>query len=495
MKPIVLCILDGFGIGDDNDQSNAIAKAQMPNYQHIINNYPNSQLLTSGLAVGLPDGQIGNSEVGHITIGAGRVVYQDLPRINLAIADNSLAQNSDILAFITHLKSNNLPCHIAGLCSDGGVHSHIEHILYLAKIINDNGINLFLHLFCDGRDVAQKSILQYLQYFDGYNIATISGRYYSMDRDNKIDRTSLATKAILQGTVDDSNRFSSASQAVQYYYDRQITDEFILPSVIGNYQGVDAGSGLIFANFRADRARQISHSLAESNKFSKALALTEYSQQLNSFYKVLFPPQQIVNSLPQVLSDYGLKQLRIAETEKYAHVSFFFSCGREQEFVGESRILVQSPAVATYDLMPEMSAKIVGEKLQQAILSQQFDFIVVNYANPDMVGHSGLLEPAVRACEAIDKQLQMLEQAVLAVNGSLLITADHGNVECMQNSAKQPHTAHTTNPVPFILVAKNANNYKLSNGSLQDIAPSILYLMNIAKPPQMTGSNLILPNN
>jgi 2,3-bisphosphoglycerate-independent phosphoglycerate mutase len=485
----VLCILDGFGIGNEKSSNNAISLANMPNYRRILNNYPNSQLLTSGLDVGLPDGQIGNSEVGHITIGAGRVIYQDLPKINRSIADGSLSKNTKLQQFLKHLKQHNLPCHLVGLCSDGGVHSHFSHLLYLAKIVKNHNIELFLHLFTDGRDVSQKSILHFLPHFSSYNIATISGRYYAMDRDNKLDRTKLVNDAIVNGS---GPNFATAQDVINHYYQKNITDEFILPSIIGNYNGICNKAGLIFANFRADRARQISQTLYESKKFVSALALTQYSQQLNNFYQILFPPQNIINSLPEILSKNNLTQLRIAETEKYAHVSFFFSCGQEQKFKGEERILVPSPAVATYDLQPEMSANIVGEKLRDAIINKKYDFIVVNYANADMVGHSGLLQPAIRACETIDQQLGLLESAILKVDGNMLITADHGNIECMSDHQNMPHTSHTNNPVPFILINQQASHYTVKNGSLQDIAPSILQLFNIKKPLDMTGESLIL---
>jgi 2,3-bisphosphoglycerate-independent phosphoglycerate mutase len=487
----LLCILDGFGIGNSHDKNNAIALATMPNYQRILKNYPHSQLLTSGLAVGLPEGQIGNSEVGHITIGAGRVVYQDLPKINLSIKNGSLSKNPKLTKFLDHLKTHNLPCHLIGLCSDGGVHSHISHLQYLAEVIKNHNIKLFLHLFTDGRDVAQKSILQYLSHFSIDDIATISGRYYAMDRDNKLDRTNLACNAILNAN---GPKFNTPNEAINYYYQQNITDEFILPSIIGNYEGIKNQAGLIFANFRADRARQISTILHNSKKFSTALAITQYSEELNNFYQILFPPEIIANSLPEVLSKNNLTQLRIAETEKYAHVSFFFSCGQEQKFKGEDRILIPSPAVATYDLQPEMSANIVSEKLLEAIKSKKYNFIVVNYANADMVGHSGLLKPAIAACQTIDKQLALLESAILEIGGNMLITADHGNIECMSDHHNQPHTAHTTNPVPFILINKNAQQYTLINGSLQDIAPSVLQLLNLVKPLEMTGESLIILN-
>ena len=488
MKPVLLCILDGFGIGEDNDY-NAITKAKMPNYQRILKTYPNAQLKTSGLDVGLPEGQIGNSEVGHMTIGAGRVVYQDLPRINKAIINQELDKNSKIQQLINNLRSHNKPCHIMGLLSDGGVHSHINHIIYLANLLSKNNIKVYLHCFLDGRDVAQKSAIKYLKQVEKFNIATISGRYYSMDRDKKWDRIKLATDAIVAGK---GLKFSSPLQAIEESYSQEITDEFVKPYSAINYEGIKDGDALIFANFRADRARQISQKLFELCNFSSALALTEYSQELNNHYEILFPHQEIKNSLPEILERNNLKQLRIAETEKYAHVTFFFSCGREKEFKGESRIMVQSPLVSTYDLKPEMSSVEIGEKLCLAINSDNFDFIIVNYANPDMVGHSGLLDPSIKACEAIDKQLVILEKIILQKNGAMIISADHGNIECMIDESYNPHTSHTTNPVPFILVTNNANEYSIRNGNLSDIAPSVLNLLAIEKPIEMDGKNLII---
>ncbi|MFZ9181574.1 MAG: 2,3-bisphosphoglycerate-independent phosphoglycerate mutase [Rickettsiales bacterium] len=492
-KPILLCIIDGFGIGDESDKFNAIAQAKMPNYQKILNKYPNSKLKTSGLDVGLPEGQIGNSEVGHLTIGAGRVIYQDLPKINMAIEDNSLELNTELQKLITDSKINNKPCHIMGLFSDGGVHSHYFHIIYLANLLAKNNVSVFLHAFLDGRDVAQKSALEYFEYaknnlHQNVKIATISGRYYAMDRDKKWDRIELATNAIIFGK---GEHFATPIEVVEASYQQNIFDEFVKPAIINDYQGIKSGDNLIFANFRADRARQISQKLFESCKFSHAIALTEYSKELNKFYQILFPHKEVVNSLPEILAKNNLKQLRIAETEKYAHVTFFFSCGREAEFEGEKRILVQSPLVATYDLKPEMSSSEVGNKLIQAINSQEFDFIVVNYANPDMVGHSGMLEPSIKACEAIDIQLGLLEDAIIKNNGAMIISADHGNIECMLDEESHPHTSHTTNPVPFILICNDFANYKLSDGALNDIAPSILNLMQIKVPSEMDGKNLI----
>ncbi|NBX52422.1 MAG: 2,3-bisphosphoglycerate-independent phosphoglycerate mutase [Proteobacteria bacterium] len=457
MKPTLLCILDGFGIGDNSDKYNAIAQAHMPNYHRIIDSYPHSKLQTSGLAVGLPDGQIGNSEVGHTTIGSGRVIYQDLPKINKAINEGVFENNPILKNLISNLLSSGKACHLMGLFSDGGVHSHFQHIIFLANLLAKNGVKVFIHAFLDGRDVAQKSALQYFNFAKNHldlnvKFATIAGRYYAMDRDKKWDRIELATNAIVFGKA---TNFANPIVAVEENYQHNITDEFVKPCTIGNYSGISEA-------------------------------------ELSQHYQILFPHQEIKNSLPEILAHHKLKQLRIAETEKYAHVTFFFSCGREQEFEGENRILVQSPMVATYDLKPEMSCAEVGSKLIEAINSNQFDFIVANFANPDMVGHSGLLEPSIKACEAIDKQLGDIEKAILAKNGSMIITADHGNIECMRDHKNQPHTAHTTNPVPFVFIAKQSKQYKLKDGALNDIAPSILYLLNIEKPNEMDGKNLII---
>jgi len=483
-KPLLLCILDGWGIGDQADSNNAIARAKTPNYDRFLKTYPHSKLETSGLAVGLPEGQIGNSEVGHMTIGAGRVIFQDLPRINNAIKDGSLAQNLLLQKLITDKKT----CHLMGLLSDGGVHSHIDHIIFIAEFLAKNGVKVLLHAFLDGRDVAQKSALTYLEKCKNIEIATISGRYYAMDRDQKWDRIKLATDAIIFAQAP---RFSDAISAVKNSYAENITDEFVKPCVIGEYLGIKAGDNLLFCNFRADRARQISEKLFAEVKFSQAFALTKYSEKLSETYQILFPEIEIKNSLPEILSARGLTQLRIAETEKYAHVTFFFSCGREKEFPGEERILVKSPAVATYDLQPEMSASEVGEKLRAAIATEKFDFLVVNYANPDMVGHSGMLDPSIKAVEAIDHQLGLLEKIILEKNGAMLISADHGNIECMQDEDHNPHTAHTTNPVPFILIGGDVADKKLKDGSLADIAPTVLALINIKQPKEMSGKSLI----
>jgi 2,3-bisphosphoglycerate-independent phosphoglycerate mutase len=497
-KPILLCILDGWGIGEANAKDNAIALAKLPNYNQILANFAHCQLGTSGLDVGLPEGQMGNSEVGHTCIGSGQIIFQDLPRIDSAIADGSLEQNQNLQNLISSCKKNNNVCHLLGLLSDGGVHSHQNHIIALAQILAKNAVNVWLHCFLDGRDVAQKSAKIYLQNlldktkdYPQIKIATIAGRYWAMDRDKNHDRIALAAKAIINADVP---KFFNPIEAIENSYQSNITDEFVLPICAQNYQGIKDGDALLVANFRADRIRQISEALLCENKikFCSAVSMTHYSDKLNGYYSVLFPTIKITNSLGEIFSNLGLKQLRIAETEKYAHVTFFFSGGREKEFAGEDRILIKSPAVATYDLLPQMSCVQVGEELVKVIKSDKYDFIVVNYANPDMVGHSGVMEASIKACEAIDEQLGILRDTILQQDGIMIVSADHGNIEDMVDDCGNPHTAHTTNLVPFILIGNDVKNIRLKNGRLCDIAPTILSLMKISQPEEMTGRNLII---
>jgi 2,3-bisphosphoglycerate-independent phosphoglycerate mutase len=367
----------------------------------------------------------------------------------------------------------------------------------LYKILTKHNIKTYIHAFLDGRDVAQKSALGFLNKESDLNIATLSGRYYSMDRDNNWDRVKLAYDSIILGNCPN---FNNSEAAVNASYEENITDEFIKPCKIGNYPGVHDGDALISCNFRSDRARQLSNALVNDNfdkfdrpkiKFSNKICLTPYSDELNNFYEVIFPATKVKNSLGEVLANNNLTQLRAAETEKYAHVTFFFSCGQEEEFPGENRILTKSPDVATYDLQPEMSASEVSQNLRDAINSNKYDLIIVNFANPDMVGHSGEFLPAIKACETIDKELGLLEAAILENGGQMLITADHGNIECMKDDNNQPHTCHTTNLVPFILVSQENKDKTLVNGSLKDIAPTILNLLKLPKPAEMTGKNLL----
>ncbi len=507
-KPILLCILDGFGFGDEDSPSNAIARSDMPNYRRFLTRYNYSKLETSGLAVGLPEGQIGNSEVGHMTIGAGRVIFQDLVRINKAVQKDELSQNEDLLKLILDLQKSKKAVHLCGLFSDGGVHAHQDHIFYLAKTLARNNIKVNIHAFLDGRDVAQKSALKFYNDFleqighlKNIKISSACGRYYAMDRDNKWDRVKLAYDVIVnaKSNQNKNGNIKCLKELIENSYKNDIFDEFIEPCFFGDYKGVQDGDALIFANFRSDRVRQISNALINPNfkefatkkvEFSHKLSMTSYSDDLDKLYNVLFKSFEVKNGLAEILSKNNKSQLRIAETEKYAHVTFFFSGGQESQFKGEERILIDSPNVKTYDLKPEMSASKVSEKLIDAIESRKFDFIVVNYANPDMVGHSGSLDASIKACEVIDKQMLLLENAILNSGGSMLITADHGNIECMKDENGQPHTSHTTNLVPFILVS-NKSVKGLSDGNLSDIAPTIIDLMGLEKPNEMTGANLI----
>ena len=504
-KPLLLCILDGFGIGDESSKNNAIALAKTPNRDAILQNYPHSKLGASGGAVGLPDGQIGNSEVGHVSIGSGRIIFQDLPRINNALKDGSLEQNKSLQNLITNCQKTGGSCHLISLLSDGGVHSHQDHIIALANIVAQAGVKVKLHAFLDGRDVAQKSALNYIKYFtqhtkqhkDLIQISTIGGRYYGMDRDNKWDRVKISYDSIVNNI---GKNAPDAIHAIEAAYKENITDEFIIPTSIGNYEGMKDGDALLMANFRADRVRQIANTLLDDNfkefetrkiHFCAQVKMTKYSDNLSDKMEIIFPPIDVRNSLGEVLEKHNLTQLRIAETEKYAHVTFFFSGGREDEYKGEKRIMIKSPDVATYDLQPEMSAQEVGKELVKAINSGEYDFIVVNYANPDMVGHSGILQSAIKACETIDGQLGNLRDAILKQDGLMLITADHGNIEDMVDEAGKPHTAHTNNPVPFILIGNEVSDIELEDGRLCDIAPTILQLMNIDQPKEMTGNSLI----
>ena len=500
---ILLAILDGLG-ENPNNENNAVAAANTPTLDFLKQNYPNGLIETSGFAVGLPEGQMGNSEVGHITIGSGRVVMQDLPRIDTAIADGTLAQNPELLNFIAKLKASNGDCHLMGLLSDGGVHSHQHHIAALAKVISERGIKVFIHAFLDGRDTPPQSALEYVakfkEEFPQANFATVSGRYYAMDRDNNWARVSLAYNAISSAL---GKRSDNIEQAIRTSYDIGENDEFVKPTVIGDYSGVKDGDGLLMANFRADRAREILQSFVEPEfkgferkriNFAAKLGMVEYSTELNKEINLLFAPESLKNILCEVLEAKKLKTLHIAETEKYAHVTFFFNGGREEPFVGETRILIPSPKVATYDLQPEMSAFLVTEKLVEAIESKEFDFIVVNYANCDMVGHTGNLQAATKAVEAVDKSLGLVWQALQKAGGAMIVTADHGNAEQMHDhETHQPHTAHTLNFVPVIVAGSGLEGKKLSfdNGKLSDIAPTVLKLMEIDRPIEMTGNSLL----
>ncbi len=502
-KPVVLCILDGWGESDHHDH-NAIHDAKTPNWDRFMQECPHSLVETSGLAVGLPEGQMGNSEVGHMNIGSGRIVMQDLPRIDQAIKDGSLAQNPELQKLIAELKRTGRTCHLLGLISPGGVHSHQKHVEALAQIIGKAGVRVAVHAFLDGRDTPPSSAVEYIKNFEAAikpyaYIATISGRYYAMDRDKRWDRVSLAydTMVLAEGL-----RAKSALQAIETSYQKNKTDEFVMPTVVGDYDGMSDGDAIIMANFRADRARQMLHALVDPSfngferkrviHFAVKLGMVEYSEELNNHLTLLFAPERLDSVLGEVLAEQGLSQLRIAETEKYAHVTFFFNGGREQEFKGEERILVPSPKVATYDLQPEMSAPEITAQLEKVIAEERYDVIVVNYANTDMVGHTGDLNAAVKAVETVDACLGRVAKALEAKGGVMLISADHGNAEQMHDDETgQPHTAHTTNVVPFIVVGKAYKDMPVENGKLCDIAPTILHILGIAQPASMTGKTLI----
>ncbi|MGZ5930759.1 MAG: 2,3-bisphosphoglycerate-independent phosphoglycerate mutase [Rhizomicrobium sp.] len=505
-RPAVLCILDGWGWRPET-QDNAIAAAKTPNYSRMLSDCPHAVLATSGRAVGLPAGQMGNSEVGHMNIGSGRVVAQDLPRIDVAIEDGTLGTRPALLDLITKVRAAKGAVHVAGLLSPGGVHSHQAHITALVRALSDAKLPVFVHAILDGRDVPPKSALGFLKAFEdsiaglpGVRIATVSGRYYAMDRDKRWDRVQLAYDALVDA---DGHDVANAETAITDSYKNNVTDEFVVPCVVGDYAGMSDGDGFLFANFRADRAREISLALLDKGfegfkrarviHFAAAAGMTEYSDELNGLMAALFPAENVTDTLGELVSHLGLKQLRIAETEKYAHVTFFLNGGREEKFDGEDRIMLPSPKVATYDQKPEMSAYQVIAKLEEAIASGKYDLIVVNFANPDMVGHTGVMSAAVEAVDVIDECLGRLRAAVEKTGGVLLVTADHGNIEMMKDPVThEPHTAHTTLDVPIIAV--NARRkLKLANGRLADVAPTLLALMGLDKPAAMTGHSLIEP--
>ena len=500
-RPALLCILDGWGWRPEYAADNAIAATDTPNFSRMLADCPYALLATSGAAVGLPRGQMGNSEVGHMNIGAGRVVAQDLPRIDVAIEDGTLATRPVLVDLIAKAKASGGAIHIMGLLSPGGVHSHQDQIAALVQAAA--GIPVFVHAFLDGRDTPPKSARGFLEKFlfaikdiPGARLATIAGRFYGMDRDKRWDRVTTAYAAIVDA---DARRFADGIAALDASYADGVTDEFVLPAVLGDYAGVSDGDVLLFANFRADRAREISAALLDPGfdgferprvaKFAAAAGLTEYSEALKPLMASIFPPEDVRETLGEVVAERHLRQLRIAETEKYAHVTFFLNGGRETQFEGEDRILVPSPKVATYDLQPQMSAPEVTDKLEAAILSGQYDLIVCNYANPDMVGHTGVMAAAMQAVSTIDGALGRLRAAIEKAGGVMLVTADHGNIEMMEDpQTHEPFTAHTTLDVPIIAV--NAPPGSLGNGRLADVAPTLLDLMGLPAPAAMTGHSL-----
>ena len=504
-KPAVLCVLDGWGWRDDGPD-NAVALANHPNFERMIRECPHALLATSGRAVGLPEGQMGNSEVGHANIGAGRLVMQDLPRIDDAVREGGLVSRPALQQLIKAAKATGGAVHLMGLISPGGVHSHQNHIIALARILVDAGLRVEVHAFLDGRDTPPKSGKQFVEDFVQQTkglretrIATVSGRYYAMDRDRRWERVAKAYAAMVSA---EGQRFKTPSDAITHSYFAGVTDEFVVPCVIGGYAGMHDGDAILFANFRPDRAREISTALFYPSfdgfsrrrlpKFCAAVGMTQYSQTLAQFMTALFPPQDVSETIGQLFAEQGLKQLRIAETEKYPHVTFFMNGGREVQFPGEERILVPSPKIATYDLKPEMSAVEVTDKLVDAIKSNKFDLIIANYANPDMVGHTGVMEAAIKAVEAVDSCLGRLRDAVEQVGGLLIVTADHGNIEQMKDPVTGgPHTAHTLLDVPIIVVNARSGRLSLKNGRLADVAPTLLDLIGMEKPPQMTGTSLV----
>jgi 2,3-bisphosphoglycerate-independent phosphoglycerate mutase len=496
-------ILDGWGHRDD-PQDNALAQADLPNWNRLLATCPHTLIHTEGRFVGLPDGQMGNSEVGHMNLGAGRIVYQTLTRIDAAIEDGSFFNNAELVAACDAVIADGGTLHVFGLLSPGGVHSHENHIFAMLELAKRRGMQkVAVHAFLDGRDTpprsAQESLRKLQQVCDALGnarIATVSGRYYAMDRDKRWDRVRRAWDAMVE--VQAEQHAPNALAALQAAYARDENDEFVLPTVIDGAQAMRDGDAIVFMNFRADRARQLTAAFVDSafNGFdarkpkpSRFICLAEYDAKLPA--PVAFDPQDLRNTLGEIVSNAGMKQLRIAETEKYAHVTFFFNGGVEDALPGEDRILVPSPKVATYDLQPEMSAPEVCEKLVAAIDSAKFDLIVCNIANPDMVGHSGILAAAIQAAQAVDKVIGVVENAVRQQHGALLITADHGNLEMMRDpETGQPHTAHTIGPVPFVYVGLRNNAKLRSGGALRDVAPTVLDLLGLPKPADMDGNSL-----
>jgi 2,3-bisphosphoglycerate-independent phosphoglycerate mutase len=503
-RPVVLCVLDGWGSSLQRND-NAVTLAHTPNWDRFMATLPSARLDAAGRHVGLPDGQMGNSEVGHMNLGAGRIVMQDLPRINMAISNGLLSKNPVLLDLMAKLRKSGGTCHLMGLLSPGGVHSHQDHFTVLAGAINEAGIPIAMHAFLDGRDTPPKSARGFMEKFlvdtaamADFTIATVGGRYYSMDRDQRWERLEKAYSAMVNGIGETA---PDPITAIEQSYAAGTGDEFVLPTVIEGYGGMTDGDALLMANFRADRARQILSLLTDPDfeafqrsrlvRFAALSGLTEYSAELNKNFASLFPSLELKNILGEVVANAGMSQLRIAETEKYAHVTFFLNGGLETVFPGEERTLVPSPQVATYDLTPEMSAPQITDKLIAAIGKNRFDLVVVNYANGDMVGHTGILSAAIKAAKCVDICLGRLERAVSEAGGMLLITADHGNCEQMYGpGTSQPHTAHSLNRVPVVL--SGGGKWHLRDGRLADVAPTLLRLLGLPRPKEMTGRSLIL---
>ncbi len=500
-RPVMLVVLDGWGWREER-ADNAVLQANTPTFDRLWSQGPHALLDTSGRDVGLPNGQMGNSEVGHLNIGAGRVVMQDLPRISDAIESGGLASIAELRTFVEKLRASNGACHILGLISPGGVHSHQDHAAAISAFVASAGVKTWIHALTDGRDTPPRSADEDIRRLvaalpPSVRIATVCGRYWAMDRDNRWERVSRAYDLMMDGT---GARFSDPVAAVLDSYKHDKSDEFVEPSVIGDYQGMKDGDGILCINFRADRVREILAALLDPAfkgferkrmvKFAAAAGMTQYSVALDPFLLTLFQPQSLDNVLGAVVAKAGRTQLRMAETEKYPHVTYFLNGGEEAAYTGEDRIMVPSPKVATYDLQPEMSASELTDKAVAAIDSGKYDLIVLNFANPDMVGHTGVLSAAIKAVETVDAGLGRIVAAIEKSGGALLATADHGNCEMMRDpETGGPHTSHTTNPVP--LLAFGAGAKSLSSGRLADLAPTLLAMMELPQPREMTGQNLL----
>ena len=501
-KPLVLMILDGFGIAPV--EGNAIAAANKPNLDKIFAENPHTQIGASGMDVGLPDGQMGNSEVGHTNIGAGRIVYQELTRITKSAQDGDMDKNEALLKAMNNAKDNGKALHLMGLLSDGGVHSHNTHLYALLEMAKRVGVEkVFVHCFMDGRDVPPssgkdyvKELMDKLEEIGVGKIATVMGRYYAMDRDNRWERVEKAYAAMVYG---EGEQAECPLCAMQNSYDKEVTDEFVVPTVVKGAEPISQGDSVIFYNFRPDRAREITRTLVDPDftGFERKkgffpltyVCMTQYDATMPNV-EVAYKPESLVNTFGEYISNKGLTQLRIAETEKYAHVTFFFNGGVEKQYPGEDRILVKSPAVATYDLQPEMSAYEVTDKMVEAVKSGKYDALILNYANCDMVGHTGVFKAAVKAVEAVDTCVGRVVEAVKEMGGCVLLTADHGNADKMVDEDGTPFTAHTTNPVPFCVI--NHPCQLREGGRLADIAPTMLKILGLEQPAEMTGESIIL---
>lgn len=502
-KPLMLMILDGWGINHHKNEKNAIEDAHPTNFIELIKKYPNSELEASGEAVGLPEGQMGNSEVGHLNIGAGRVVYQPLVEISKDIREGDFFKKEKAVEAFEKAKSSGKAIHFLGLLSDGGVHSHINHLYGLLQMAKNYGLEkVYVHAFLDGRDTAPKSGEGFLKALEAKiaeigvgKIATISGRYYSMDRDKNYDRTAKAYHALVNG---EGIKASSALEAISGSYAQDVTDEFVMPTVIDENGLIKAGDVVVNFNYRPDRARQITRAINDKDFtfFQREhlgvhfYCMRQYDATIDAPF--IYVDKELTNTLGEVLSKNGLTQLRTAETEKYAHVTFFFNGGKELAYQGEERLLVDSPKVATYDLQPEMSAEKLTEEVLKVLDENRFDVVVINYANPDMVGHTGVIDATVKAIKVVDNCMHRVVEKVLEKKGTVLVTADHGNAELMEDPVTHvPFTAHTTNHVPFILVSEELKNVEVKDGKLSDLAPTMLDILGIEKPSEMNGTSLI----